>query len=225
MIYNRLKDAKSVEQVRQILTDELNVVKKPLTSLNDLVASISNDFIMLMKSDKRQFKYIINRIARDVEVMARKNGEDSLSANSRAFLRNLAASANELDIKRTVEKLVIANIKYLNDLLDVKTGTFSEEEIQVEGGNVNMENSPVKSTGNRTGLVPSNIGHTAGWDENDQEEGDANPSTAALEDAKDKAEQQKFSIDEHFTQTSFAQGNSSEQVSAPGFGVGAYLDM
>lgn len=225
MIYNRLKDAKSVEQVRQILTDELNVVKKPMTSLNDLVASISNDFIMLMKSDKRQFKYLINRIARDVEVMARKNGEDSISAISRAFLRNLAASANELDIKRTVEKLVIANIKYLNDLLDVKTGTFSEEEINVEGGNVNMENSPVKSTGNRTGLVPSNIGHTAGWDENDQEEGDANPSTAALEDAKDKAEQNKFSIDEHFTQTSFAQGNSSEQVSAPGFGVGAYLDM
>lgn len=225
MIFNRLKNATTLEQVRQILTDELNVVKKPLTSLNDLVASISNDFIMLMKSDKRQFKYIINRIARDVEVMARKNGEDSLSAISRAFLRNLAAAANELDIKRTVEKLIISNIKYLNDLLDVKTGTFSEEELQIEGGNVNMENSPVKSTGNRTGLVPSNIGHTAGWDESEQEEGDADPSTAALEDAKDKAEQNKFSIDEHFTQTSFAQGASSGQVSAPGFGVGAYLDM
>lgn len=225
-IYNRLKDAKSVEQVRQILTDELNVVKKPMTSLSDLVASISNDFITLMKTDKRQFKYIINRIARDVEVMARKNGEDSLSAISRAFLRNLAAASNEIDIRRTVEKLVIANIKYLNDLLDVKTGTFAEQEIDVEGGNVNMENSPVKSTGNRTGLTPSNIGQTAGWTEKEQEEGDTNSSTATLEEAKDKALDQKhFSIDEHFTQTSFAQGQSSEQVSAPGFGVSAYLNL
>jgi hypothetical protein len=157
--------------------------------------------------------------------MARKNGEDSISAISRSFLRNLAAASNEIDIKRTVESLTIANIKYLNDLLDVKTDSFSEEEIDVEGGNVNMENSPVKSTGNRTGLVPSNLGQTAGWTESEQEEGDNDKSTAALEDAKDKSEQNKFSISDYFTQTSFAQGKSSDQVSAPGFGVGAYLDM
>jgi len=181
---------------------------------------------MLLKSDKNQYKYIINRIARDVEVMARKNGEDSLSAISRAFLRNLAASANEIDIRRTVEKLVISNIKYLNDLLDVKSDSFSEQEIDVEGGNVNMENSPVKSTGNRTGLTPSNLGKTAGWEPEEQEEGDKSETTATLEDAKDKSlDQKQFSIDEHFTQTSFSQGQASEQVSAPGFGIGAYLDL
>lgn len=225
MIYNKLKEAKSVEQVRSILTDELNVLKKPLTSLADLVAAISNDFIMLKKSDSRQFKYVINKIARDVEIMARKNGEDSLSAISRAFLRNLSASVNEVDIKRTCEKLVISNIKYLNDLLDVKTAQFAEQDIDVEGGNVNMENSPVKSTGNRTNVAPSNLGQTAGWTQEEQDKGDVNPTTAPLEDAKDEATQQKFSIDEHFSQASTHQGQSSEMVSAPGFGVGAYMNL
>lgn len=223
-VFSRLKKATSADQVRQILNEELNVIKKPMTSLADLVNSISNDFIVLRKADQRQFKYVIDRIARDVEIMARKNGEDSISAISRVFLRNLSAATNEVEIKRTVETLVWANVKYLQTMLTVQEN-FSEEEVEIEGGNANMENSDIKSTGNRTNIVPSNLGHTAGWNETDMVNGDENKSTDAMGDAIDEAKSQhKFNASEHFDQTTFASSQSSDKVSAPGFGVDAYLD-
>lgn len=238
-VYNRLKSATSVDQVRSILIDELNVIKKPLVSLADLTISLSNDFISLMKTDKRYYRSLIDKIARSVEAMARDKGADSLSAISSSFLRNLSMSDNESEIRRTVEKLIIANIRYLNDMLGVSdTAAFSEQELEIQGANVNMENSPVKSTGGRTNIEPANLGKTAGWNDADMEKGSTNPTTDPLGDAKDEAlaKESTFSVEVETEGRRPAAGSiikldpskfyspqnqAADRVNAPGFGVDA----
>lgn len=240
-VYNRLKAATSVEQVRSILLDELNVIKKPLVSLSDLSISLSNDFISLMKTDKRYYRSLIEKIARSVEVMARDKGADSLSAISSSFLRNLAMSDNEAEIRRTVEKLIIANVRYLNDMLGTEVTTFSEQELDIEGANVNVENSPVKSTGGRTNIAPDNLGATAGWNDADMKKGEENKTTDPLGDAKDEAlaKESTFSVegDTEGKRTPAPgsvikldpatfytpQNQAADRVSAPGFGVDAAM--
>lgn len=238
-VYNRLKSATSVDQVRSILIDELNVIKKPLVSLADLTISLSNDFISLMKTDKRYYRSLIDKIARSVEAMARDKGADSLSAISSSFLRNLSMSDNESEIRRTVEKLIIANIRYLNDMLGVSdTAAFSDQELEIQGANVNMENSPVKSTGGRTNIEPANLGKTAGWNDADMEKGSTNPTTDPLGDAKDEAlaKESTFSVEVETEGRRPAAGSiikldpskfyspqnqAADRVNAPGFGVDA----
>jgi hypothetical protein len=228
-VYNRLKSATSVEQVRSILMDELNVIKKPLVSLQDLVISLSNDFISLMKTDKKYYRSLIDKIARSVEVMARDKGADSLSAISSAFLRNLAMSDNETEIRRTTEKLVVANVRYLNDMLGGGETTFSEQELDIEGANTNMENSPVMSTGGRTNIEPANLGKTAGWNETEMKEGSENKTTDPIGDAKDKVlATSSFSAGSTITldpSTFYTPKVSSgaDRVSAPGFGMDAAM--
>lgn len=228
-VYNRLKSATSVEQVRSILMDELNVIKKPLVSLQDLVISLSNDFISLMKTDKKYYRSLIDKIARSVEVMARDKGADSLSAISSAFLRNLAMSDNETEIRRTTEKLVVANVRYLNDMLGGGETTFSEQELDIEGANTNMENSPVMSTGGRTNIEPANLGKTAGWNETEMKDGSENKTTDPIGDAKDKVlATSSFSAGSTITldpSTFYTPKVSSgaDRVSAPGFGMDAAM--
>lgn len=231
-VMSRLKGAKSEEQVRQILTEELNVIKKPLTSLQDLSTAIANDFITFQKTDRRQYIATINKIARDVETMRRKGTSNTTLLDiATIFLRELSAARNEVEIKRATEKLVLMNLKYVMELASLATNNFAEEELEIEGGNVNMENSPVKSTGNRTNIVPGNLSHTAGWNDAEIKEADENNSTDAMGDTIDKAKgQSNFSMESNnephidfFSGQSFSSSQACEQVSAPGFGVSAYM--
>lgn len=224
-VYNRLKTAASEDQVRQILNDELNVVRKPLVSLSDLAISLSNDFITLMKTDKIYYKTLINKIARSVETLAREKGDDSISGISRSFLRGLALSETESEVKRTVEKLLVANIKYLNEMVNVSDSEFAEE-LDVQGANIHMDNSPVLSTGGRSNITPANLGRTAGWSDEEQDAAEESTSTDVLNEMKEGQTttfaSDEYSSDDYFSQSSSATSSASDKVSAPGFGVDAY---
>lgn len=232
-VYNRLKGATSYDQVKSILNDELNVVRKPLISLSELGTALSNDFISLYKTDRIYFKSVIDKIARSVETMVRANGADSLSAISRAFLRGLAMSSTESEIRRTTEKLLIANVKYFNGEYDVapSDAEFAEEELNIEGANANVENTDVKSTDGQSTNQPSSLGMTAGYDDKDVEKEKTGEGDLAAKIKEEETPVLPVPASTNFTavypanqshfSTSDIVSTQSESVCAPGFGLSA----
>lgn len=234
-VYTRLKGATSVEQVQSILNDEFNVMKKPLVSLKDLSISLSNDFISLMKSDKVYFKSLIAKILRSVETMARQQADSELNQMSQAFLRNLAMSANEAEIRRTTDRLIVANVRYLSNMLTDQDAYA--EELDIQGANHHMDNSPVKSNHGSSHIAPSHLGVTAGWTHDDQDLGDQIPDTdktTIVKDAHLKGEEVTFAEEfvpgfeiegaPQIDMYSVSGNAGSDRVNAPGFGMDAVLN-
>lgn len=218
VVYNKLKSATSYEQVESVLNSEFNVVRKPLVSLSELSASLSNDFISLMKTDRRYYKSLLDKLLRSVEVMSRENGADSLSAISKSFLRNLAMSENEGEIRRTVDKLLVANVKYLNEMLGTEQDQYSDD-LKIEGDNANMENSPVKSDHGDSDATIETLGLTAGWDPELDSNPDDGMTHTSVDSIKSKETQEKFS--EEAGQYEYTASLPSDSAAAPGFGVNA----
>lgn len=165
-LFDKLKTAGSRDQIRAILVDEFNVMRKPLVSLKELSIALSNDFIALYKTDRSYFNSLLNTIARSVERVSRDTGGDSITEISSTFIRNLRLSGNEADIRRVTDRLIIANVRLLNSQLEVTETTEFSEELDIVGANANMDNSPVLSS-HGSMIRPEHLGQGAGWTQED----------------------------------------------------------